>query len=186
MAPKITACPRCGGTRISAGRMGSGVLFGITSWKEECRNCGYQGSPVVFDSKEDYLKFVRLLKKKKPQEKSSSEEKPVEEDAMNDLSDSEKEVVNFLKELESECTESTQTASSWHQGKSWWPEFLVAMVLSVISVPHNFFQYAAWLGVEISVVFSVLFFVLNVVSFLVIIVIVEYFVHVVRSYLHHT
>jgi len=50
---KITACPKCGSKNISMGTIGSGVTFGITSWNETCRDCGYQGQPIVFDSEKN-------------------------------------------------------------------------------------------------------------------------------------
>ncbi len=59
---EIKACPRCGSTNIYQGTMGDGVLTGYTS-REVCKNCGFQGMPVIFNSQEDYKKFVNELKK---------------------------------------------------------------------------------------------------------------------------
>lgn len=60
---EITACPKCGSKKIYQGRMSDGVLTGYTS-RNVCRNCGYQGPPIIFDSEEDYKKFLDEKKKK--------------------------------------------------------------------------------------------------------------------------
>lgn len=60
---EITACPKCGSKKIYQGRMSDGVLTGYTN-RKVCRNCGYQGSPIIFDSEKDYKKFLEELKKK--------------------------------------------------------------------------------------------------------------------------
>jgi hypothetical protein len=54
---EIKACPNCGSRRIYQGRMGDGVLTGYTS-RDVCRNCGYQGMPIFFDSEKEYKKFL--------------------------------------------------------------------------------------------------------------------------------
>ena len=54
----ITACPKCGSPQIYQGTIGDGVLSGYFS-KDVCRNCGYQGSSLLFDSEEDYKKFLK-------------------------------------------------------------------------------------------------------------------------------
>jgi len=61
---KIKACPRCGSRNISMGSIGDGVLFGIDSWKEVCRNCNYQGAPILFDSESEYNKFFKTVNQK--------------------------------------------------------------------------------------------------------------------------
>jgi hypothetical protein len=59
---EIKACPRCGSTKIYQGTMGDGVLTGYTS-RQVCRNCGYQGMPLIFTDEKDYKKFLAGLKK---------------------------------------------------------------------------------------------------------------------------
>lgn len=54
---EIKACPNCGSRRIYQGRMGDGVLTGYTS-RDVCRNCGYQGMLIIFDSEKEYKKFL--------------------------------------------------------------------------------------------------------------------------------
>ena len=55
---EIKACPKCGSRKIYQGRMGDGVLTGYTS-RDVCRNCGYQGMPIIFDSELDYKNFLK-------------------------------------------------------------------------------------------------------------------------------
>jgi DNA-directed RNA polymerase subunit RPC12/RpoP len=59
---EIIACPNCGSKRIYQGTMGDGVLTGYTT-RNVCRNCGYQGMPIIFDSVTDFNKFI--IKKSK-------------------------------------------------------------------------------------------------------------------------
>ncbi|MEM0492372.1 MAG: hypothetical protein QXS02_00205 [Candidatus Thermoplasmatota archaeon] len=61
----IAACPVCGSRRIEMGTLSSGVLFGITSWKSVCRDCSYQGEPILFDSEEEYQLFKKTLNEKR-------------------------------------------------------------------------------------------------------------------------
>ena len=58
---EIKACPNCGSRRIYQGRMGDGVLTGYTS-RDVCRDCGYQGMPIIFDSETEYIKFIKSKK----------------------------------------------------------------------------------------------------------------------------
>ena len=62
---EIIACPNCGSRKIFQVRMGDGVLTGYTS-KNVCRDCNYQGMPIIFDSEKEYKKFldIKSLNKK--------------------------------------------------------------------------------------------------------------------------
>jgi len=61
---EIIACPKCGSRKIFQGRLKEGVLTGYTS-KEVCRDCGYQGIPIIFDDVENYKKFLEALNAEK-------------------------------------------------------------------------------------------------------------------------
>jgi hypothetical protein len=54
---EIKVCPNCGSNKIYQGRMGDGVLTGYIN-RDVCRNCGYQGMPIIFDSEKEYKKFL--------------------------------------------------------------------------------------------------------------------------------
>ena len=74
----IKACPKCGSKRIYQGRMRDGVLTGYTT-RDVCRNCGYQGMPIIFDSEEEYKKFLqsKSLKEKIKEELKKEHKKPL-------------------------------------------------------------------------------------------------------------
>ena len=61
---EITACPKCGSRKIFQGNIGEGVLTGYTS-RNVCKDCGYQGMPLIFDSENEYKKFLEGLAKDK-------------------------------------------------------------------------------------------------------------------------
>ncbi len=72
---EIKACPNCGSRRIFQGRMGDGVLTGYTS-RNVCRDCNYQGMPIIFDSEKEYKKFLESKSlNKKTSKKFKSERK---------------------------------------------------------------------------------------------------------------
>jgi transcription elongation factor Elf1 len=77
---EITACPVCGSKNIGIGTLGDGIISGLSSWNEVCRNCGYQGASLVFESESQYNKFLDALALQKKQEETqnteSKEEKP--------------------------------------------------------------------------------------------------------------
>ena len=60
---EIIACPKCGSRKIFHGRLKEGSLAGYTP-KEVCRDCGYQGIPIIFDDIESYKSFLKALKEK--------------------------------------------------------------------------------------------------------------------------
>lgn len=63
----ITACPVCGSKNIGIGTLADGIIPGLSSWNEVCRNCGYQGSSLLFESEEEYQKFLEALAFQKKQ-----------------------------------------------------------------------------------------------------------------------
>lgn len=58
---EIIACPNCGSRKIFQGRMRDGVLTGYIN-KNVCRDCGYQGMPIIFDKENDYKRFLKSKK----------------------------------------------------------------------------------------------------------------------------
>ena len=91
----ITACPKCGGRRIFQGRLKDGVITGYNS-RDVCRDCGYQGSPIIFDNIDEYHKF-ELEKKSNKTLDEIPDDKKLDDEIV--LSEKDKEVVDFLKEL---------------------------------------------------------------------------------------
>ena len=137
--PSILACPRCGSKHIEMGTMNQGVLFGITSWKSVCKNCGYQGEPLIFETEEAYEKFLDGLSKDKAQvpitesQEATADEIEVEETI--GLTPKEKEVVEYAHDVEEESKGAENRkvrAPVFDWTKSWRAEVLVALVISAI------------------------------------------------------
>jgi len=80
---KITACPKCGSRRIFQGRLKEGVLTGYTT-KYVCRDCGYQGFPLIFDSEKEYKIFLKELKSNGKANYSKKSQKLTEKDKEED------------------------------------------------------------------------------------------------------
>ncbi len=57
-AMEITACPVCGSKNIGIGTLGDGIISGLSSWNEVCKNWGYQGASLIFESESEYKKFL--------------------------------------------------------------------------------------------------------------------------------
>lgn len=91
---KIKACPKCGSKNISMGALGDGVLFGIDSWKEVCRNCNYQGAPILFDSEVEYKKFFSELNLDNNKKVKENKNKSIKKDDSDLLDKSEEKEVN--------------------------------------------------------------------------------------------
>ena len=91
---KINACPKCGSRNISQGTLGEGVLTGYVT-KDVCKDCGYQGMPLIFNSEKEYKKFLEGLSKDQ-EGKVGKPEKIAEEPVK--LTEKEKELLEFLDE----------------------------------------------------------------------------------------
>ena len=77
---EISACPKCGSRKIYQGKLKEGVLTGITS-KYVCKNCGYQGFPILFDSEKEYKKFKGQFNDKNVENKEVKREEPKEDES---------------------------------------------------------------------------------------------------------
>ena len=95
---KINACPKCGSRNISQGTLGEGVLTGYVT-KDVCKDCGYQGMPLIFNSEKEYKKFLEGLSKDQ-EGKVGKPEKIAEEPVK--LTEKEKELLEFLNESSEE------------------------------------------------------------------------------------
>ncbi len=119
---EITACPKCGSKRIFQGTMGDGVLTGVTT-KDVCRECGYQGPPLIFDSETEYKQFLDELSTDEKPSEAGKEQSPEEESV--ELTNEEKQIEDLLKETEETCSPALKK-------RDYVKEFIVAIVLSVI------------------------------------------------------
>jgi hypothetical protein len=122
-AMEITACPVCGSKNIGIGTLGDGIISGLSSWKEVCKNCGYQGASLLFETEEDYQKFCSALKEKSANGARQSTEDNIEEEPA-EMTNEDKEVLSLLDE--------TEDASSLPTKKSYVFEFICSLVLSIV------------------------------------------------------
>ena len=158
---RFRVCPRCGSKNIFAGKMSSGILFGVSSWLEECRNCGYKGSPVIFDSEKEYLLFLKHIK-------SIDKQKKIEK---NDLNEEENDKnLNYSNGME----------DHWHLSK-WWVELLVAGLLAIIVSLITIVRNISLFGLGVGVIYTVLEFIIFFIFILIGIVILEYFGHIIHK-----
>jgi predicted RNA-binding Zn-ribbon protein involved in translation (DUF1610 family) len=99
---KIYACPKCGSRNIGQGAMDTGF---ITGHKDVCKNCGYQGMPLLFYSKKEYENFIEELSQEKTDSKSENHDNA----DYNSLSEKDKDFIKFVKDsLEEEEKQKRQ------------------------------------------------------------------------------
>ena len=169
---KITACPKCGSRNIFQGTMGDGVLTGYTT-KDVCRNCGYQGSPILFDSEKEYKKFLAERQGKIDKKKTTLKEEYSVEDQVDDIinvPEKDKEVVKLLKEYEQEkCRKPV-----WSKKKGWWPEIIVSIVFASWFYFFTIRPNTSYMNIEISIIYGVLYIISSFVIFLLFIMFIEY------------
>lgn len=177
---EITACPKCGSKNISMGTIGSGVTFGVTSWKEVCRDCGYQGSPIIFGSEKEYKKFLEELNENKEQKVKTVTKK--EEDKTLELPRKEKEVIEFLRESEEEipCKEEKTVE---YKRKVWWPEIGLALGITILFYLLGLPNIPFLVGIELAILYVILSFVTTFLFLLISIVIAEYFFKNIKNML---
>jgi hypothetical protein len=162
--------------------MDSGITFGVTSNNYICRDCNYQGMPIIFKSEKEYKLFLdgllqeiksRVENKKEDQIKSS-------EDVEVKLSKTDEEIIDYLKDLideeidfESEYIEEEEV--HWHGNRSWWIEIAISFGISAII----FLSVLPYLITQMNMVlffyYTLLFF-LEALFILAGIVVIEYFV----------
>ena len=122
---EITACPNCGSKNIGIGTLGDGIISGLSSWKEVCKDCGYQGASLLFDSEIEYKKFIDALsnaKKQTEEQKEEIKEENAEESV--ELTEEKRKVLEFLDE--------TEDTPEIPKKKNYFLEFVLAVILSIM------------------------------------------------------
>jgi hypothetical protein len=142
--------------------MSSGILYGVSSWMEECRDCGYKGSPVIFDSAEEYITFLKNLRKSKKDTASENIE------LSDNISGDNKECDDFLMD----------EGLHWHHGK-WWMELLIAGLLGVLVSFSSVYRNVSIFGFEVGVIYSILEFIIFFIFILIGIIIIEYLIFLI-------
>lgn len=105
--------------------MRDGVLTGVTT-KDVCRDCGYQGPPLIFDSEAEYKKFKDEISGDDNRIETGTENIGKEdEEEIIELTKQEKEVLNLLNETD-------ENDSPPPKKRNYIKEFIVAIVLSIL------------------------------------------------------
>lgn len=124
---KIYACPRCGSREIFMGTIDSGVLIGVSSTKSVCRNCGFQGNPLLFTSKKQYQQFIEEIKKQDIKEKNGKEKESTKKEG---LTEKDRLVLDYVKDIKiHKITDEEQRDTE--KNKNWWPEIFIALIISI-------------------------------------------------------
>ncbi|HWR63581.1 MAG TPA: hypothetical protein VN365_04165 [Candidatus Thermoplasmatota archaeon] len=107
---EINACPVCGSKNIGIGTLGDGIISGLSSWNEVCKNCGYQGASLLFESETQYKKFLEALSCQKK------------------LTETQKKEMN-----EEASAQGLDEATSKHSGKKNYSfEFFISVMLTIV------------------------------------------------------
>lgn len=159
------------------GTMGAGVTFGITSWKSVCRDCGYQGEPLLFDSQEAYRNFLKGLVQDTGEHLQEAPAEEIKENA-SPPSEEEKEMEGFLHELhdqEDELIQQPVQEESFKKDKVWWPEIVLAVIISAVGILFSINSFISAYSTLGAVFYGILLFIILAFFILFIIVIIEYF-----------
>jgi len=163
---RLRVCPRCGSKNIFAGKMSSGILYGVSSWMEECRDCGYKGAPVIFDNEREYVSFLKNLRKSRKDVVSdqieSGDDASVENKGCDDL--------------------SVDEGAHWHHGK-WWLELLIAGLLGIFISFSSVYRNVSIFGLGVGVIYSILEFIIFFIFILIGIIVIEYLIFLVVNHL---
>jgi hypothetical protein len=138
---EIKACPNCGSRRIYQGRMGDGVLTGYTT-RDVCRNCGFQGTSIIFDSEEDYKKFLKSKSKVKIQKKEiNKKEKP----ALKNKRPTGIIILSFIMVFEAFFSIYIYYSLFGFNIVSWlWIYYIIIFLISAVILPINLLRGKPW------------------------------------------
>jgi len=166
----IYACPRCGSQEIFMGTMDSGVIIGLTSTKNVCKNCEFQGAHLQFESEKEYLEFIETLKKDKDQKQPADEE---EQNKTITLSKKDQQVLDFVDDVKKIREEQYEDVKI-EKPKNWWPEIIISVIISIIIGIFSYSSLVGTMGNMLTTFYLIGFTFIIFICLLVIIVVIEY------------
>ena len=95
------------------------------------------------------------------------------------MSKKDKDVVELFQEYEKEKVGKP----IWPKNKVWWPEIGVALALAILAYLSGLISETSRMGIDIAILYSILYFAASFVIFLFAIVIIEYFLRNVLNIL---
>ena len=173
----IYACPRCGSQEIFMGTMDSGVIIGLTSIKNVCKNCEFQGAHLQFESEKEYLKFIKTLKKDKDQRQPTKKE----QNENIKLSKKDQQVIDFVDDVKNIREEQYEDVKVEKQ-KNWWPEIIISTILSIIIGIFSYSGFVGTMGNMLTTFYLIGYTFIIFISLLVIIVVIEYILKSIKRY----
>jgi hypothetical protein len=139
---EIIACPCCGSRKIYQGTLSDGVLTGYSN-KDVCRNCGYQGIPIIFSSEEEYKKFLKEKPSKKKLNITLDEE--IKEKTIKNKRPLGLTVLVFIIILEAIISIFLYYELLWIKITTFlWIYYISIFLLSAIILPYGFLKGRGW------------------------------------------
>lgn len=68
---EIKACIFCGSRNLRSGAAIDGIIPGNIPFVYICNDCENKGAPIIFDTEEEYNKFVKALREEKEGKEST-------------------------------------------------------------------------------------------------------------------
>ena len=171
----IYACPRCGSQEIFMGTMDSGVIIGLTSIKNVCKNCEFQGAHLQFESEKEYLKFIKTLKKDKDQRQPTKKE----QNENIKLSKKDQQVLDFVDDVKNIREEQYEDVKV-EKPKNWWPEIIISVIISIIVGIFSYSSLVGTMGNTITTFYLIGYTFIIFIGLLVIIVVIEYILKTIK------
>jgi len=141
---EITACPKCGSRKIYQGNLGEGVLTGYTS-RNVCKDCGYQGMPLIFDSEVEYKKFLEGLSKDKEEQKKEPEQTKLKK---------EKQIIknrpvgivilSLVMILDAILLILIYYYDIGFSNSIWWIYYIIIFLISAVILPYGLLKGRSW------------------------------------------
>ena len=141
---EITACPKCGSRKIFQGNIGEGVLTGYTS-RNVCKDCGYQGMPLIFDSEKEYKKFLEGLSKDKEckEEDIKQVEQKVEKQVIKNRPMG-IVILSLIMILDAIFAILLYYYIVGFDNISWWIYYIVVFLISAVILPFGLLKGKPW------------------------------------------
>ena len=141
---EITACPKCGSRKIFQGNIGNGVLTGYTS-RNVCKDCGYQGMPLIFDSDKEYEKFLEGLAKDKEckEEDFKQVEQKVEKQVIKNRPMG-ITILSLIMILDAIFVIILYYYIVGFGNISWWIYYIVVFLISAVILPYGLMKGKPW------------------------------------------
>lgn len=141
----ISVCPRCGSKNIYQGTIRDGVLTGYTT-RYVCKDCGYQGMPIIFDSEKEYKKFLTGISRGKgPIDKIEKEKMRKEAKTFKYERPFGVTILAFIMIFDGIfAIYLYYLVASLHMNIWPWTYYIIVLLISAIVLPYGFLKGKGW------------------------------------------